>query len=372
MTTRPGTRNTSTPDDDPQKFLGRIVNGIYRLDALLESGGMGLVFKATRLNFNKQVAIKILRPSLAKDVDIVKRFQREMDVLTLLSHPNIVSILDVGRDASGFSYFVMDFVEGHTMAALCDEKSLSLAEILEVFRQVCSALSEAHGKQIIHRDIKFENIIIRKLQDGRLHSTILDFGVAKNLGEFSTSLTRAGELPGTPGIIAPELVDNPQPVPASDLYSVGVLLFIALTGNLPFTGDNDFEIVRAHQINPVPDIRALVDNDVPEQVIELIYELMQKDPKMRPSSAEDVRNKIEKIVRASPSVDVSRTWKAYQPPDEIAESEAYDLDLSKLSEVAVSNPTVTPASVVGMLIALLIILVLIVCYLLYRQMLLTT
>ncbi len=372
MTTRPGTRNAIKPNDDPTKFVGRVVNGVYRIDSLLESGGMGLVFKATRLNFNREVAIKILRPSLANDIDIVKRFQREMDVLTFLSHPNIVSILDVGRDASGFSYFVMDFVQGETMAQLCDNRSLSLGEILEILRQVCSALSEAHEKQIIHRDIKLDNIIVRKLSDGRLHSTLLDFGVAKDLGEFGSAVTRVGELPGTPGIIAPELVDESDPIPASDLYSVGVLLFIAVTGTIPFKGDDDLEVMRAHLNEPIPDIRGLVDNDVPEQVVDLIYELMQKDPELRPESAADVITRIENIVRAVPEVDVSRSWKAYVPPDAIPEREESSLVLNTSEIPLATNSSMTPASVVGMLIAILIILVLMVCYLLYRQMFLVT
>ncbi|GEM_PF-6006364 len=371
MSTRPGTRNTNAINDDPDKYLGRVINGMYRLESFLDGGGMGLVFKATRLNFKKPVVVKILRPSLSKNLDIVKRFQREIDLLSVLSHPSIVSILDLGRDASGFSYFVMDFVEGETMDLLCDKKELSLAEIFEIFRQICSALSEAHAKDIIHRDIKFENIVVRRLSDGRLHATLLDFGVARDL-KTKSEITRVGELPGTPGIIAPELVEDPCPSPASDLYSIGVLLFIAITGRAPFSGDNDFQIVQAHQRDPIPDIRSLVDNDVPEQVVELIYELMQKDAKKRPQSAQLVRDRIESITRHSPAVDVSRSWKAYVPPDDVSPSSVHDESPLHEDLAVHQHQRVTPASIVGMLIALLIILVLVVVYLLYRQMLLSS
>lgn len=363
--TRPGTQNSKRfVDDDPNKFIGRIVNGTYRIDEVIDVGGMGLVFRATRLNFNRSVAIKILRPSLSKDNDIIKRFQREIDVMTQLQHPNIISILDVGRDASGFQYFVMEYIPGETLDVLLKKNALHLSEILEVFRQLCSAISEAHLKHIIHRDIKFENILGRRLHDGNWHIIVLDFGVAKTLNEVKQGLTRSGELPGTPGIIAPELVENPIPTPASDLYSIGVLLFTALTGKVPYEGENDFQIVYAHQNEPIPDIRNLVDNDVPEQIVELIYELMQKNPVKRLQSANEVQRRIEAIVRNSPSLNSPRNQN-YIPSESFEKSEIFAPDKKEVQESPITN--VAPASVVGVLIAIMIVLVLIVCYLLYRQ-----
>ena len=204
------------------------------------------------------------------------------------------SMIDAGRDAGGLMYLAMEFVEGETFREALQATRLPLGDLLQVYIQTCEALIEAHAHGIIHRDLKFDNIMLQRRLDGRLHVKILDFGVAKLLSR-DMNLTRGGQVPGTPGIIAPELVAQNSPSARSDLYSLGVLLFTTLTGQPPFHGQNDLELMRAHQFEELPKIEESVQHYVPEALNQLVYELLEKDPAKRPGDAMDVRNRLETI-----------------------------------------------------------------------------
>lgn len=380
MTTRPGKRVSTKPIDAPQQLVGRVLDGRYRLQEVLSVGGMGIIFAAHQLATGRQTAVKVLRPTLSGDIDLNTRFQQEIETLSRLSHPHIVTLHDCGQDVAGLHYLVMEYVDGGTLRELLRKCELTLPEILDVFAQVCDALVEAHARGIIHRDLKFENIMVRRFDDGRPHVTILDFGVAKLLTR-NDSVTRTGEVPGTPGIIAPELVDSAAPSPQSDLYSLGVLMFTALAGNAPFEADNEFELMRAHQNHDMPRLEGLVGDDVPEQVLDVVYELTQKDPKLRPATASAVRDRLEKIsesLRATP--DVSR----YIPPrgehippldprpGDPGATRSMEFLHNKPVEEKEEGPLeqardmlLAPTSVVGLLITVLIVLVLVLLYLVF-------
>lgn len=382
MTTRPGKRTTTKPIDTPQHLIGRVMDGRYRLEEVLSVGGMGIIFTATQLPTGRTVAVKVLRPTLSDDIDLNTRFQQEIETLSKLTHPNIVTLHDCGQDASGLHYLVMEHIGGKTVGAMLRECELTLPEILRVFAQACDALVEAHARGIIHRDLKFENIMVRRFDDGRLHVSLLDFGVAKLLTR-NQSITRSGEVPGTPGIIAPELVDAAAPSPQSDLYSIGILLFTALAGVAPFEGDNEFELMRAHQKKDMPKLENLVGTSVPEPVTDVVYELTQKDPKLRPRSASAVRDRLERIAERlrDELSDISR----YVPPRgeasagpsgtlsgdrEIslgARSTEFLAEGNVAEDEEATKPSgdVAPTSVVGLLIAVLIVLVMVLLYLVY-------
>ncbi|MEZ4458587.1 MAG: serine/threonine-protein kinase [bacterium] len=374
MSTPPGFAASNTkPNDSPDALVGRLLDGRYRLDRVLSAGGMGLVYLATQMTVQRQVAIKIIKPTLARNNDLVQRFMHEIEISGRLSHPNIVALIDTGRDLNGLNFIVMEFVQGETFRDALMHSRLSLLEILHVFVQVCDALIEAHELGIIHRDLKFENIMICRNRDNRIHTKVLDFGVAKQLFH-DKELTRVGEIPGTPGIIAPELLDSVEPSAQSDLYSLGVLLFTSLTGRAPFEGETDFELMRAHKMDDVPDLYRLVGDQVPEEIIELAYELMVKDPKARPASAEAVRDRLEKIIRRleRQMMDHPR----YVPP---AGAGLRPLQAPRVENLrsqefqarpAPEDPlpeAVAPASVVAVLIVIVMVLVVIVIYLLYQQ-----
>lgn len=377
MSTRPGISNSETRlDDSPESLVGKVLNSTYRLDEVLSAGGMGIVFRATQMSVVREVAVKIIKPSLSRNNDLMTRFMQEVEVIGQLSHPNIVHMIDSGRDMAGIAFIAMEFVEGDTFRAALQGCQLSLLEILHVFIQVCDALTEAHHLGIIHRDLKFDNIMICRHQDNRIHVKVLDFGVAKQLSR-GEHLTRTGEVPGTPGIIAPELVDGGDPSAQSDLYSLGVLLFTALTGRAPFGGQNDFEIMRAHKLQDVPDLYELVGDRVPEVIIELAYELMEKDPRMRPDRATDVRDRLELIIRRLERQMMDHPRYVPPPQEGLRPLHAPTMNSGRSAEFMAAreepgedrsdDAKVAPASVVGFLIALVILLSLVVIYLLFKQ-----
>ncbi|QDG50983.1 serine/threonine protein kinase [Persicimonas caeni] len=299
MTTRPQAkkkRHGTQPLDAPQSLVGRVLDGRYRLVEVLSRGGMGIVFEAVQLSVNRKIAVKILRPTLSNETDLVQRFSQEIEVVASLRHPHVVSLIDAGRDAGGLTYLAMEYVEGQTFRQALKTGELSLPEILDVLIQTCDALMEAHDAGIIHRDLKFDNIMLSRHKDERLHIKILDFGVAKLLSR-DLNLTRSGQVPGTPGIIAPELIDERPPTPRSDLYSLGVLLYTALCGEAPFTADNDLELMRAHKFEEVPRLEERINVPVPPELLDLTYTLLEKLPQHRPESAQQVRDRLEVISR---------------------------------------------------------------------------
>lgn len=282
--------------DAPELLVGRILEGRYRLDAVLNTGGMGVVFEATQVTVGRRVAVKVLRPSLSRNPSLVERFRLEVETVAQISHPNVVGLIDSGRDALGLMYLVMEFVEGKTLHQSLRSGDLKLWEILDVFSQICNALVETHGQQVIHRDLKLCNIMVSRMRDGSIHAKLLDFGVAKLLAR-DLQLTEGGQITGTPGIIAPELVDGDNPTARSDLYSIGVLLFSALAGQAPFSGSNNLELMRAHKLEPLPDLAQMVGHQVPTYVVDLTCRLLAKNPEDRPTSALELRHQLDEMVQ---------------------------------------------------------------------------
>lgn len=394
MSTRPGgmynkeSRHSTQPIDAPVAMLGRVLDGRYRLDRVLSSGGMGIIFEATQLSVSRKIAVKTLRPTLSDELDLLQRFSQEVEVVASMAHPNIVSLIDAGQDAAGLMYLAMEFVEGETFREALQAVRMPLPELMEVFIQVCDALIEAHGIGIIHRDLKFDNIMLQRRRDRRLHVKVLDFGVAKLLTR-DVNLTRGGQVPGTPGIIAPELVAMTPPSPQSDLYSLGVLLYTTLSGKAPFQGHNDLELMRAHQFEPVPNLTSHVQPYVPEALNHLVFELMQKTPAARPQSAVEVRDRLELIV--SQLTETYQDLPPYIPPifeenNDIYGSGAFRLlpkrqrptppSLIPTEGAKTDGPVelknaqgnkqlvVVPTSVVTMLALLLLVLIVIIVYML--------
>jgi eukaryotic-like serine/threonine-protein kinase len=218
--------------------------GPYQLVREIGTGGMGEVYLARRVDaeFNQQVAVKLIR-SGQDSAAVVRRFKAERQILASLDHPNIAKLMDGGRTAQGQPYFVMEYVPGVPVTEYCDEKKLKIRERLELFIQVCEGVQYAHRNAIIHRDLKPANILIAE-EDGKPIPRIIDFGLAKattpTLPEH-TLLTRFGHLMGTPDYMSPEQADPRVRVidTRTDVYSLGVILFVLLTGLLPFAAKRD-------------------------------------------------------------------------------------------------------------------------------------
>lgn len=374
------TRRSTKPIDVPQTLVGRILNDRYRLERVLNSGGMGIIFVATQLGIGRQVALKVLKPTLSGDPALIRRFSLEVELVASLSHPNIVTLLDSAQDPSGLTYLVMELIDGMTFREALKYTQLTLAEIVDVLAQTANALIETHARGIIHRDLKFDNIMIIRMRDGRLHVKLLDFGVAKLLSGDG-NLTQVGQVAGTPGIIAPELIDGERPTAKSDLYSLGVLLFTALTGHAPFKADNDLELMRAHKELALPNLAEIVGYSVPEELIELTNELLTKNPKQRPADALRVRSRLEVIKKAilqntpdptpyQPTAGAQHTFD--DPPndtdvDVLNGYNMYPEEPEKKEWIRrfIKEPIIAPITVVMALSLVLMVLILIIIYSLY-------
>jgi eukaryotic-like serine/threonine-protein kinase len=370
-----GRRSSTQPLDAPQLLVGRVLDGRYRLDKVLNTGGMGIIFEATQLRVERRVAVKVLKPTLSGDPSLIKRFSLEVELVASLDHPNIVTLIDSGHDDSGLTYLVMEFITGRTFREALKRQTLTLAEIVDVFAQTCNALIETHARGIIHRDLKFDNIMLTRMRDETLHVRLLDFGVAKLLSRDG-NLTQGGQVAGTPGIIAPELVDGLKPTASSDLYSIGVLLYTALAGEAPFSEVNDLALMRAHRFKELPDLAAVVGRVVPEALITLTCELLAKSPEARPSKAEDVRdrllhirNTLEHRFPNAPAYHPPQTSRQDSPTPALLfhpQGSAGDNSSDELIRKVFKQPVIAPMTVVTYLTLILIILVLVIIYLVYQ------
>ena len=219
--------------ETPEDSLAGRQFGAYQIIREIGRGGLGAVYLAARADdeYRKEVAIKLVRRGL-DTADILRRFRNERQILAQLDHPNIARLIDGGTTSEGLPYFVMDYVNGEPIGAYCDGHGLSTTERLKIFRKVCAAVTYAHQNLVIHRDLKPSNILVAAHGEPKL----LDFGIAKLLGEDEEALapTMAGQRVMTPEYASPEQVRGEKITTASDVYSLGVLLYELLTGRRPY------------------------------------------------------------------------------------------------------------------------------------------
>ena len=266
-------------------LIGSTLAGKYRIDARLNEGGMGTVYRATHVLMEKTVAIKVLRPSLAADEKIVARFSREARAASRISHPNALSVTDFGEDENGIVFLVMEFLSGRTLKQVIrDDGPLPLLRVVEIIRQVGDALHVAHQQGVVHRDLKSDNIMLVDTMAGD-HAKVLDFGIAKINepdGKPDTGgLTAPNLVIGTPQYMSPEQCSQTGEIDArSDIYSLGVILYEMLVGHVPFTADSPTMVMMKHLQEPVPSV---LDerSDVPPTVARVIARAMAKLPANR-------------------------------------------------------------------------------------------
>src|SRR5262245_2142668 len=250
----------------------------YRLDQLIASGGMGAVWRAVDLVLDRPVAVKLLRDELAQHPETIARFRAEARHAAGLSHPAIAQVYDFGEASGGKpAFIVMELIDGPPLTALIADGALPPDQVLDIITQVAGGLAVAHAAGVVHRDIKPGNLLI----DRAGMVKITDFGVAYAAG--SVPLTRTGMLLGTPAYLAPERVAGQAAGPASDLYSLGMVAYECLTGQVPFTG-TAMEIALAHRLQSLPPL----PGSVPPELSKLIADLTARDPAYRPAGAGDV------------------------------------------------------------------------------------
>jgi eukaryotic-like serine/threonine-protein kinase len=266
------------------------VLGQYTLKRKLGEGGMGEVWLAEHELLKRPCAVKFIRPDLASHPATAARFEREVQVVTGLTHVNTVRLYDYGRAANGSFYYVMEYLAGPTLEELVRQTGpLCPGRVVYLLRQVCGALAEAHAAGLVHRDLKPGNIIVAALGGQRDVAKLLDFGLVQDLSaDAEHRLTRAGTILGTPAYMSPEQASGEAVVDArGDLYSLGAVMFFVLTGRLPFLGKTLGQLLAAHRSEPPPLLTDLRP-EVPADLALVVARCLAKDPSDRVQSAADL------------------------------------------------------------------------------------
>ncbi len=296
---------------------GQKINDRYEIIKSIGEGGMANVYLAYDTILDRNVAIKVLRGDLANDEKFVRRFQREALSASSLSHPNIVAMYDVGED-NGLYYIVMEYVEGMTLKQLLKKRgSLTLSEAIDIMLQLTDGMAHAHDSYIVHRDLKPQNIMIES--DGQIKIT--DFGIAMALN--STQLTQTNSVMGSVHYLPPEQAAGKGATIKSDIYSMGIIFYELLTGELPFKGDSAVEIALKQMKEPLPDVHKL-NNDIPQSIENIILKATAKNPKNRYDDAKSMHNDLltalnddrineEPYVYPYPENEVDETTKIMKP-----------------------------------------------------------
>ncbi|MBN1946328.1 MAG: serine/threonine protein kinase [Bradymonadales bacterium] len=273
-----------------QSFVGQRMFGDYVIQKVLGQGGMGSVYLARHTSIDQSVAIKVLHPSSAEDIELVKRFNREAKAIARLSHPNIIRVFLFGHTEDDLVYLVIEYVEGLSLRQLLErEKSIPELRAIYIVKQVLAALCEAHHLGIIHRDLKPDNILLTEYRGNTDFVKVVDFGIAKVQepeGVAQEKLTQAGVVYGTPEYLSPEQAQAKEVDGRADLYSVGVILWEMVTGVVPFDGPTAMSILIQHVYDPPPD-PARFNPSLSEGMIAVLSRAMEKEPDKRYQTADE-------------------------------------------------------------------------------------
>ncbi len=277
---------------------GQTIRGQYEVDNLIGVGGMGAVYSAEHCITKQRVAIKVLWRDLANNPAEVKRFTREARAASVLTHPNTVRVYDFGAQDDGDAIFmVMEYLHGAKLSdVLRDTPVLKPGRVVHIATQCCKALEEAHRKGIVHRDLKPDNVFLQEVAGERDFVKVLDFGLAKFVkGNFERdTLTKTGYVVGSPEYMAPEQAIGSEIGPAVDVYSLGVLMYECLTGDLPFDAETTAQVLRKHIMEAAPRMFETQQSEVPKSLERVVMQCLEKDPASRPPSAESLRIQLLK------------------------------------------------------------------------------
>ncbi|WP_017380816.1 Stk1 family PASTA domain-containing Ser/Thr kinase [Paenisporosarcina sp. TG-14] len=317
-------------------LVGKRISGRYKVLEMIGGGGMSNVYLAHDMILDRDVAIKVLRYDFSNEDDLHRRFQREALAATSLTHPNIVNIFDVGEDKD-LQYLVMEFVEGKTLKHyIVDAAPLSPVETVNIMKQLTSAIGHAHQNQIVHRDIKPQNI----LMDGIHHVKITDFGIAMALS--ATSFTQTNSVLGTVHYLSPEQARGGTATKRSDIYALGIVLFELLTGKLPFLGESAVSIALKHLQTETPSVRAVVPS-IPQSLENVVMKATAKDPRNRYQTVEEMEYDLNNVLsedRANEKAFAVPTDDGATKAMPIIKDGSYDqlADTKKLSKENTSSP----------------------------------
>jgi eukaryotic-like serine/threonine-protein kinase len=277
------------------EFLGLIIENKYQIEEKIGEGGMGKVYRATHIQIGHTVAVKILHSQLASDQTAIERFRREARAAAYIQHPNAVAVTDFGvMKDTGMAYLVMEFLTGIELRQMIKErKQLGYEETFIIVHQTCSALQAAHIKGIIHRDLKPDNIWLVKSDDDIPRVKVLDFGIAKlKTDTESNQLTQQGMIVGTPYYMSPEQCRSEELDARSDIYSLGIILYEMLTGQVPFLAATPVGVVLKHANEAPRPLRELRDS-IPEPLEAVVLRALKKERKDRQDSASQLAQEFE-------------------------------------------------------------------------------
>ena len=279
-------------------YIGKVVAGRYRLEALLGEGGMGVVYRARHVLIDRVVALKLIRPDLRGETHLRAWMLREARAANRVDHAHIVEIHDVGETEEGELYLVMEYLVGQSLSSEIAKGPMAIARATDILEQMCAALARAHDLGVVHRDLKSDNIMVTAKGGRRDFVKILDFGLAALARD--PRLAPKGAVFGTPEYMAPEQARGDDAMPPSDLYSLGVLFFEMTTGQLPFRSSDRDTLLEMQKSAPPPHPRSIV-KDLAEQAEKIILKLLEKDPKNRFRDGHHLQEELKAFQRTLPS-----------------------------------------------------------------------
>ena len=285
-------------DADPE--IGRVIDGRYKILARLGVGGMGAVYRAEHVGMGKQVAVKLLHPHVSARRDAGSRFRREAYAGGRIDHPNCVQVSDFGEREDGSFYLVMELLAGESLRDVMDrEGRIAWPRALGIARHVLRGLAYAHAQDVVHRDVKPDNVFLCRHDDDPEFAKILDFGIAKLIGQAAaeqSTVTQAGMTVGTPAYLSPEQAFGGKIGPATDLYSLSIVLYEMLAGRPPFVDEEPVQLLTAHATRPVPRFDEIApEAQLPPAVEALVRRGLAKVQAERFASADEYVMEIDRV-----------------------------------------------------------------------------
>jgi len=269
-------------------MVGEVIADRYELEEAVDHGGMSSVYRGHDRLLERTVALKVLHAHFGDDPEYVERFRREARAVAQLSHPNIVTVIDRGS-SDGHQFIVFEYVEGENLKQLVERSGpLSVDRTIELGIQIADALAFAHAHELVHRDVKPQNVLIDAAGDAK----VTDFGIARSL-DVERGVTQTGTVLGTSNYLSPEQAAGEPVTPATDIYSLGVVLYELLTGEVPFRGDNLVVVAMKHVTEHPP---SLLDQraDVPPRLARAVERALEKDPGRRFASMDAFANELRR------------------------------------------------------------------------------
>jgi serine/threonine protein kinase len=279
---------------------GTLFANRYEIIEELGRGGMGAVYRVEDTKAKEEIALKLINPVIAADKNTIERFRNELTTARKIAHRNVCRMFDLGEE-KGTHFITMEYVPGEDLKGFIKRsKQLSIPTVISIAKQVCEGLSEAHRLGVVHRDLKPSNIMIDKEGNARL----MDFGIARS--QEARGITGAGIIIGTPEYMSPEQAEAKDVGPRSDIYSLGVILYEMLTGQIPFQGDTPLAIVMKHKGEYPKDPQEL-NPQLPLDLSRVILKCLEKDKEARFQNTEELESELEKIEQGLPTTAVIKT-----------------------------------------------------------------